>query len=136
MGKQKNEMKTAYGWGRKIHISRRLFEKYLVQLGYLKENPEKIRSSDGLILTEEGSKHCILQNTVFVSKRLWDRDAFSDVLLSRARGSSVTYKCPKCNTSARDQQELKMGAESLYHCENCGGVFDYWIVEVSFADIA
>lgn len=136
MGKQKCEMKTAYGWGRKIHISSRLFEKYLEQLGYLKENPEKTRFSDGLILTEEGSKHCVIQKTVFVSKRLWDRDVFSEVLLSRARGSSVTYKCPKCNASAENQQELKMGAESLCHCENCGCVFDFWNVEVSFTDIA
>ncbi len=55
-GSLKGKWKSAFAWGRIIHMNRSAFERYLLELGYLQQGHKSVNSNK-LIPTEKGHLH-------------------------------------------------------------------------------
>ena len=122
---------SAASWGRKIHINRRVFDSYLVDLGYL----EKEQSNNGrykkLIVTRAGEQHSALTNNPFRQIILWDYDTFTKVMKLRAEKADVHYCCEKCSAPVDEAPDFNH-LQLEYRCDKCGHVGDVYAMSVVF----
>ena len=115
---------TSARWGRKIHVSRKVFESYLEELGYICGHSEQ-RSMQ--MVTDKGHNHSREQHLLLGKVVLWDKDAFFDVMELRAKNATVYIACPNCKVIV-DSTKL----DSSLECEICGTAFDYSDLIVEF----
>lgn len=133
-------------WAKRIHTSREVFIKYLIDLGYLTAVSQKACDSDNkeprkciekiaaigpLQLTEKGRRHSAITNTRFKETLLWDYEAFVDVMKHRAHTANVSYHCPRCGYNLENDPEFDH-KEFAYRCHKCGRVYDYFTSKVVF----
>lgn len=133
-------------WAKRIHTSREVFVKYLIDLGYLtaisrdtgnSEYKEHLKSAEKaaaivpLQLTEKGRFHSAITNARFKETLLWDYEAFVDVMRHRAQIATVSYHCPRCGYVLEDDPEFDHKAFA-YRCHHCGKVCDYFTSKVVF----
>ena len=121
---------TAANWGRKINISRTVFDNYLIELGYL-EHDDTIRGvRKRLAITESGRQHSATTNSMFSKTILWDYDTFLEVIKLRLRKAIVHDTCPKCKAHL-DTMPGYNHLDYCHKCKRCGRVCEYWNVSVT-----
>ena len=128
---EKSLWATASNWGKRINISRRKFDNYLVDLGYL----DCIDFSEGkkgnLDVTEKGKYHSAITNTPFRKYILWDYEVFSEVVKMRTERAMVYECCPRCK-SHLDSMPGYNHLDFSHRCHLCGMDCDEWIVDVVY----
>ncbi len=114
---------TASQWGRNVHVSGKVINSYLVEMGYLNE-------SDGTP-TKLGRAHSKWERKFGKWQLLWDNDTFWNVVKHRARQAEIREKCPSCGAYL-DEDEKHDFMATIYVCSGCGSICtDRW-VEVKF----
>lgn len=121
---------TAASWGKKIHISRTVFDSYLIELGYLEYNQKSNGRRNKLVVTEKGRNHSATTNSPFYKAILWDFDTFSKVVWMRASKAIVHDTCPKCKAYL-DTMPGYNHLDYSHTCKRCGRVCEYWNVSVT-----
>lgn len=122
---------TAASWGRRINISRTVFDSYLIDLGYL-EHDGKVRGiRNRLVVTEKGSEHSATTNSMFGKAILWDYATYLDVIRLRLSGTIVHDTCPKCKAYLDTMPEYNH-LDYSHKCRRCGRKCDYWHVKVTY----
>ena len=121
---------TAAGWGRRIHISRTVFDSYLIEMGYLEYDDGTKGGKRGLDVTEKGRAHSATTNAPFRRVILWDFDTYLEVAKLRASKATIHDTCPKCNAYL----DTMPGYDPMGHshqCKRCRRVCGYWYVNVT-----
>ena len=121
---------TAASWGRQIHISRSVFDSYLIEMGYLEYDDGTNGGRKGLVVTEKGRNHSATTNAPFHRAILWDFDTYLEVAKLRVSKATIHDTCPKCNAYL----DTMPGYDPLGHshqCKRCGRVCEYWHVNVT-----
>ena len=116
---QEEEWNTAAGWGRRIHISRKVFDSYLIELGYLEYDPKSSRRWNKLAVTEKGREHSTISNSKFRKSILWDFDILCKVAKQRASQAIVHDTCPKCSAYLDTMPDYNY-ADFSHICKRCG----------------
>ena len=114
---------TASQWGRNVHVSGKVINSCLVEMGYLNE-------SDGTP-TKLGRAHSKWERKLKVRRLLWDNDTFWNVVKYRARQAEVREKCPSCGAYL-DEDEKHDFLASIYVCNGCGSICTDRLVEVKY----
>lgn len=122
---------TAAGWGKRIHISRRVFDSYLIEMGYLEYNDGSSGGKKGLSVTEKGRIHSATTNSTFRRMLLWDFDTYLCVAKLRASKAIVHDTCPKCKAYL-DTMPGYNQFEYSHKCKCCGRECEYWHVNVVY----
>lgn len=122
---------TAAGWGRRIHISRTVFDSYLIELGYLEYSHKSSGKGSRLVVTEKGRNHSATTNSLFHNAILWDFDTFVEVVKKRASKAIVHDTCPKCRAHLDTMPDYNY-MDYTHTCKRCGKVCDYWHVSVTY----
>ena len=71
---------TAANWGRRIDISRTMFDSYLIELGYLVCDSDTRSDEIHLVITEKGRQHSATTNSTFGKVILWDYATYLEVI--------------------------------------------------------
>lgn len=129
-GHKEKQWATAANWGRRINISRTVFDSYLIELGYLEYNHKSNGRGNKLVVTEKGSNHSATTNSPFYKAILWDFDTFSKVVRLRASKAIVHDTCPKCKAYL-DTMPGYNHLDYSHTCKRCGRVCNYWHVSVT-----
>ncbi|MBE5895491.1 MAG: hypothetical protein E7285_07470 [Lachnospiraceae bacterium] len=125
---KKKEWASAASWGREMNISRRAFDGYLMEMGYLEPTSDAGKRS-GLSITREGRRHSATTNAPFRKAILWDFDTYVEVVRMRASKMIVYKQCPKCKANV----DTIPGGNDDDHsrpCPHCGNLCDYWEISV------
>ena len=131
LAKEKERWTTAASWGREINISRKKFDNYLVDLGYLDcEESDKHRKGK-LYVTEKGKQHSAITNAPFGKKILWDFDTFANVVKMRAERCTVYDCCPRCKAHLDSMPNYKH-MDYSHKCHRCGLNCEEWYLEVTY----
>ena len=132
-GRTHEEMQweTAADWGRKIHVSRTIFESYLIELGYLEHDYHSHGKRNKLVVTEMGRNHSATTNSPFSKAILWDFDTFAEVVKMRASQAIVHNTCPKCRAYLDTMPDYNH-LDYSHTCKRCGRICDYWHANVIF----
>lgn len=132
---EKNEQQISWAsastWGKKIHINRRTFDSYLIDLGYLEKDPNAVGRRQKVRISRMGDQHSALTNNPFKRIILWDYDTFVKVMKLRAEKATVHYCCEKCGTPIDDSHVFDY-LESEYQCNQCGHIGEVFHTEVIF----
>ena len=132
-GKRKTKDKqwaTAASWGKRIHISRTIFDSYLIEMGYLEYGDGTDGGKKGLVITEKGRHHSATTNAPFSRAILWDFDTYFDVAKLRVSKATVHDVCPKCKAYL-DTMPGYNHLDYSHTCKRCGRVCEYWHVNVT-----
>lgn len=121
---------TAASWGKRIHISRTIFDSYLIEMGYLEYSDGSNGSRKGLAITEKGRYHSATTNTPFHRVILWDFDTYLNVAKLRVSKATVHDVCPKCKAYL-DTMPGYNHFDYSHTCKRCGRVCEYWHVNVT-----
>ena len=135
------EWGTASYWGRRIHINKRTFDSYLLDMGYLERISKKMQSeklydmnrgySGELCLTLEGLKHC-KEKRVFLGRRtLWDFDTYLQVAKRRVENADIHDICPSCKAFLDTVPGYKY-MDVTHKCSRCGRICKEWGVSMNF----
>ena len=121
---------TAARWGRNIHINKRTFNSYLIDLGYL----ERVCSEAGKVplqMTEVGQLHSKREKTIIGERILWDFDTYLNVAKRRAENADIHDICPKCKAFL-DTVPGYNHLDYSHQCSKCGHICEVWEVSVNF----
>ena len=121
---------TAAGWGKRIHISRTVFDSYLIEMGYLEYNDGAKAGRRGLGITEKGRAHSTTTNAPFRRVILWDFDTYMSVAKLRISYATIHDTCPKCKAYL-DTMPGYNHLDYSHKCKRCGRVCEYWYVNVT-----
>lgn len=127
---QEVQWATAANWGNRIHITRTVFDSYLIEMGYLEYNDGAKAGMRGLGITEKGRAHSATTNAPFRRVILWDFDTYLEVAKLRVSKATIHDTCPKCSAYL----DTMPGYDPLGHshqCKRCGRVCEYWHVNVT-----
>lgn len=127
---QAKQWATAASWGRRIHISRTVFDSYLIELGYLECNHNSNGRRSKLVVTEKGRNHSATTNAPFHKAILWDFDTYIEVVRQRASKAIVHDTCPKCKAYLDTMPDYNH-LDYSHTCKRCGRVCEYWNVSVT-----
>ena len=125
------EWATTTKWAREIHISRTVFESYLIELGYLEYNDKASSKRMLLAITKEGSKHSKITPSIFGKKVLWDSKTNLEVMKLRAKHSIMHDVCPKCKAYF-DTMPGFQPLNFVHKCKRCGTECDLWEVKATY----
>ena len=128
---QKEEWATAAKWGRHISISRRVFDSYLIELGYLEHDDRKDGKRNHLAITKKGSSHSKIKNSFFGKTVLWDVATYFEVVKARLSKAIIHDVCPKCK-SYLDTMPGFNHFDSVHKCKRCGNECDLWEVKATY----
>lgn len=121
---------TAASWGRRINISRTVFDSYLIELGYLEHDDNAKCGGKRLAVTEKGSKHSATTNSMFSKAILWDYATYLEVIKLRLSKAIVHDTCPKCKAYL-DTMPGYSHLDYSHKCKRCGRECEYWHVKVT-----
>jgi len=122
---------SASVWGKKIHINRKIFNSYLIDLGYLKKVPNDNGRKQESFVTKIGEKHSALTSNSFRKNILWDYDTFVKVVKLRTEKAEVHYCCEKCCTPIDELSNFDH-LQPEYQCYKCGHVGEVFQMRVDF----
>lgn len=122
---------SAAEWGRRIYISRKIFDSYLVDLGYLENDFKDTEKERSLVITDKGKEHSAITNSSFRKIILWDYETYLEVVKIRADRAVVHDICPKCKAHLDTMPDYKYSDYS-HTCRHCGRVCNYWNVDVVY----
>jgi len=121
---------TAASWGKQIHISRTVFDSYLIEMGYLEYDDGTNGGRKGLVVTEKGRNHSATTNAPFHRAILWDFDTYMSVAKLRVSYATIHDTCPKCKAYL-DTMPGYNHLDYSHKCKRCGRVCEYWYVNVT-----
>ncbi len=133
-GKLPEKWHSATAWGRRLHISKRAFEKYLLELEYLKSEYSGEAHGVKQVLTPKGERHSRNVKRLFGRENVWDDKAFTGVMMKRAEDAVIHFACPKCKAHLDEMPEFSH-LDYTYHCVECGHISDYCEVSVTFEQL-
>ena len=122
---------TAAEWGKRIHISRKVFDSYLIELGYLKADYKDARKVNEDMVTDKGQEHYFVTYSPLRESFLWDYATYLEVVKMRVSRAVVRDICPKCRTQLEPVPGSKPSDYS-YMCKRCGIVCTHWNVDVVY----
>lgn len=129
--KKDEEWATAASWGKRIHISRTIFDSYLIEMGYLEYCDGTNGEKKGLGVTERGKEHSATTNAPFRRAILWDFDTYLKVARLRVSKAIINDTCPKCKAYL-DTMPGYNHLDYSHTCKRCGRVCEYWHVNVTY----
>lgn len=122
---------SAAEWGRQIHISRKIFDSYLVDLGYLENDFKDTEKVCGLVITDKGKEHSAITNSFLHKMILWDYETYIEVVRMRVERAVVRDICPKCKAQLDSMPDYHYSDYS-HTCKRCGRLCNYWSVDVVY----
>lgn len=120
---------SAAKWGRSINISRKVFESYLIDMGYLEHDDRK--KGIHFVITKNGSAHSKIKKSLFEKTVLWDEATYFEVVKARLSKSIIHDVCPKCKAYL-DTMPGFHPLDSLHKCKRCGNECDWWEVKATY----
>lgn len=127
---EEEQWATAASWGKRIHISRKVFDSYLIEMGYLEYVDDVNGYKSGLVVTEKGREHSATRNAPFRKAILWDFDTYLKVAKLRVSKATIHDTCPKCKAYL-DTMPGYNHLDYSHKCKRCGRVCEYWHVNVT-----
>lgn len=122
---------SAATWGKTITISRKTFDSYLIELGYLEHDDSKKGIRNHLRITKTGKEHSKTKKNLFGLTVLWDETTYFDVVKLRLSKGIIHDVCPKCK-SYLDTMPGFNHFDSVHKCKRCGTECHYWYVKSTY----
>lgn len=89
---------SAENWGRRMDISRIMFDSYLIELGYLERYGNARNEVLHFVITEKGREHSATTNSGRSKDILWDYTTYLEVIKMRLSKALEQDVCPKVAT--------------------------------------